>query len=80
MRARYERASPGDPPIFMDRVRASFTDPDFSLEYCGFEWTDSPMDPPLEGDVWACTRVPNHPPPHVAEGFRAVHAVYQEGS
>lgn len=78
MRADYERAQVGDPPIFMRRV--AMTREPTAIQYCAFEWSEDPFDPPLEGDVWACTRVPGHPPPHVAEGFRAIHAIHQESS
>jgi hypothetical protein len=74
MESAYANAKVGDPAIFVQRMDVH--DPHLDVQYCGFEWTESPFDPPLEGDVWGCTRSRGHKPPHVAEGFSGVLAIH----
>lgn len=76
MEQRYATAQVGDPAIFVDRMH--ITDPDLEVTYCAFEWNEDPFDPPVEGDVWGCTRSLGHKPPHVAEGFSGVKAIHHE--
>jgi hypothetical protein len=79
MRRLYATVRVGDPPIFPFRFMANGQlNLDDDIQYCQHEWNDDPADPPIEGDVWSCTRAPGHKGPHVAEGFRSVYAVLWE--
>lgn len=47
------------------------------IPVCSFTWYAAD-DNPDELSPWTCTRIPEHAPPHVAEGFSRVMAVHED--